>query len=472
MTQKKHSLNISIIKVCTIFITLLTITLSIATYKIYSDTIIKKYQSQMESIVSYIESSIDTDDMSRCAETYTESKKYKEARILFDRFVDNYSDIHYLYILKPVFPEDPVKVRSILSANSTYEKENEPENVLYLGDGDADWFTDDIAQQYKEIMQGDEDVYFIQKTEWGTDYTLARPLINSKGEHFALLCVDIAIDDIKSTIAVNVFSTIVLIIAMGFILVLLLILWLRYTITLPISHLEASVLRLANSSSGKRNPEDLLFVAPKIRANNEIKSLSNSIEKLYSDMKDYVKAVATVENEAKGLQAHMSEINTIAYQDPLTKLKNKAAYAKKSDELMWGMIDKQVSFGIVMIDVNFLKKVNDTYGHDKGDMYIKGACEIMSDVYAHSPIFRIGGDEFVVILEGRDYENRDELLKLIRQRYKESASSDRDPWLKYSAAVGMALYHPGSDLDVDTVFKRADNDMYHEKIKMKGLRTQ
>ena len=55
MTQKKHLLNISIIKVCIIFITLLTITLSIATYKIYSDTIIKKYQSQMESIVSYID---------------------------------------------------------------------------------------------------------------------------------------------------------------------------------------------------------------------------------------------------------------------------------------------------------------------------------------------------------------------------------------------------------------------------------
>ncbi len=137
---------------------------------------------------------------------------------------------------------------------------------------------------------------------------------------------------------------------------------------------------------------------------------------------------------------------------------------------MWGIIDKRVSFAIVMIDVNFLKKVNDTYGHDKGDMYIKGACEIMSDVYAHSPIYRIGGDEFVVILEGRDYENKEELLKTIRQRYKESASSDRDPWLKYSAAVGMAIYHPGSDLDGDTVFKRVDNDMYHEKIKMKGLR--
>ena len=77
MSQKDHSLNTSIIRICIAFTVLLTIILSLATYKIYSDTIIKKYQSQMESIVSYIESSIDMDDMSFCAETYIETKNTK-----------------------------------------------------------------------------------------------------------------------------------------------------------------------------------------------------------------------------------------------------------------------------------------------------------------------------------------------------------------------------------------------------------
>ncbi len=464
MTQKNNTLYKSIALICIAFIIVIMIILSVVTYRTFSDTMYKKYERQMESIVSYAESCIDNDDMAKCAETYIESKKYKETGVLFERFVDNYKEIGHLYIVKPVFPEDPQKVKYVLYADPA------DENLKSLGDGDADNFTDDDAQNLKRILSGESDSFYTKKTGTGSYYTLARPLINSKGEHYALLCVDMPVSDIQGSVSQDVLVLAVITMITAPLLIFSLIIWLRFNITAPVNQLEGSVLRLANSAKAKSKPEDLIFIAPKLRANNEIKSLSNSVEKLYSEMKDYVKAVANVENEAKGLQQHMTEINTIAYQDSLTKLKNKAAYAKKSDELMWGIIDKRVSFAIVMIDVNFLKKVNDTYGHDKGDMYIKGACEIMSDVYAHSPIFRIGGDEFVVILEGRDYENKEELLKTIRQRYKESASSDRDPWLKYSAAVGMAIYHPGSDLDVDTVFKRADNDMYHEKIKMKGLR--
>ena len=117
-------------------------------------------------------------------------------------------------------------------------------------------------------------------------------------------------------------------------------------------------------------------------------------------MKEYVKDIVKAEDKAHGLEVHVSEMNTIAYQDALTLVKNKAAYEKKAEEIDERIGNGIAVFAIVMADLNGLKKMNDRYGHDKGDQYIKGTCEMISDVFSHSPVYRVGGDEFVIILEG------------------------------------------------------------------------
>ena len=70
------------------------------------------------------------------------------------------------------------------------------------------------------------------------------------------------------------------------------------------------------------------------------------------------------------------------------------------------------------MDANNLKMINDNYGHGAGDEYIKGCCKILCDVFCHSPVFRIGGDEFAVILKGRDYHNRNDLMKEIKETFE------------------------------------------------------
>ena len=82
-------------------------------------------------------------------------------------------------------------------------------------------------------------------------------------------------------------------------------------------------------------------------------------------------------------------------------------------------------------------------------------------------MFRIGGDEFIVILRDSDYENRHELIEQARQKFYETESDNsRDPWERFSAAVGIAEYHSGDT--VDMVFKNADKDMYENKMSMKN----
>jgi GGDEF domain-containing protein len=95
----------------------------------------------------------------------------------------------------------------------------------------------------------------------------------------------------------------------------------------------------------------------------------------------------------------------------------------------------------------------------------------MCVIYKHSPIFRIGGDEFVAVLRGGDYENRNLLLSKIKSSFRESSDDmSRKPWERYSAAAGMAEHLPGDDETAQDVLKRADIEMYNDKkrIKAKG----
>ncbi|MBR4718925.1 MAG: diguanylate cyclase [Lachnospiraceae bacterium] len=469
--KKFHLINRNVTITVVLNVILMILVISFVTYRIYTKSFYERYRIQMESIVTYVQQYIDDDDMSECADTYVESAKYKETRQFFDDFVDHYTDLHYLYIVKVLDPEDPVKLRSVLAANSTYEKEHEPENVIHLGDGDEEWYTWETADIFREILKGNEDVFFMQPSAWGVDYTLARPLINSQGEHYALLCVDVSGDELKDKLYKSLFINIAMIVVLGAVMVMVLLYWMKTHVTDPIKKLEDSVTEYTESLQNKYHPDDLIFTPPDIKINNEIKTLGDSIAKMSLDLRDYAKINAVTSKKVEGLQGYVTKINDIAYYDPLTHVKNRAAYEKKCEDLETDIFNQMAHFAIVMADINNLKTINDSYGHDKGNEYIMGVCSILSDIYKRSPIFRVGGDEFVIVLEGKDFANRDELIKIAEDELAKTAGdTDAEPWNRYSAALGMAVYVQGEDDSVEKVFKRADEEMYSAKVKMKAGR--
>ena len=120
-----------------------------------------------------------------------------------------------------------------------------------------------------------------------------------------------------------------------------------------------------------------------------------------------------------------------------------------------------------MLDTNDLKKVNDTYGHERGDVYLQTCSQLICKVFAHSPVFRIGGDEFVAILEHMDYELREALLVEFDRRAKETWK-DTDAWKRVYVAKGLGVYDP-SDTSVEDVQRRADAAMYENKKGMKAV---
>ena len=154
-----------------------------------------------------------------------------------------------------------------------------------------------------------------------------------------------------------------------------------------------------------------------------------------------------------------------ANKDSLTGVRNKHAYVEMETEINEEIVEElQPEFAIVVLDVNNLKWVNDNLGHKAGDKFIIDACQIICESYQHSPVYRIGGDEFVVILRNADYRNRDKLLDDIRQKSLTNAYAG-----KVTVSSGMSVYDSSVDKDVSSVFEKADVLMYENKTEIKKI---
>lgn len=153
----------------------------------------------------------------------------------------------------------------------------------------------------------------------------------------------------------------------------------------------------------------------------------------------------------------------MAYIDSLTGVKNKASYIEEVGIMEQKIADEQIeNFGLVVFDLNGLKIINDTKGHDEGDKYIKDACQLICQHFKHSPVFRIGGDEFVAILKGEDYANHKSLM----QQFTDIILSEKEKD-GIIIASGYSDFHAGKDESFMRVFERADKNMYKCKRSLK-----
>ena len=129
--------------------------------------------------------------------------------------------------------------------------------------------------------------------------------------------------------------------------------------------------------------------------------------------------------------------------------------------------DPGYRFAIAMFDVNNLKGINDKYGHEAGDEYILGSSRLICSFFKHSPVYRVGGDEFIAVLEEEDYTNLNENLSAFRSRLESIWNTETIPEKRISVASGIAKYDPSVHRNVEDVYKDADAEMYENKKAMK-----
>ena len=204
---------------------------------------------------------------------------------------------------------------------------------------------------------------------------------------------------------------------------------------------------------------------------DEISGIMEKLSDMIYELELYMYNLNKTKRELNITRKQTIELNELAIKDSLTGIRNKNGYDKEVQKLEWEMAEGFTGVGVAMIDLNFLKRINDTYGHEKGNIALVSLSRIICNTFAHSPVFRIGGDEFVVILKCDDLDHVEERVAKFNATLKELQDNPNlEYWEKTSAAIGYAIYDPQIDSAYENIFRRADTKMYHNKKIMKASR--
>ena len=207
------------------------------------------------------------------------------------------------------------------------------------------------------------------------------------------------------------------------------------------------------------------------RAAEEVDKGNYDFELDYNGDDEIGRLTSTFKRLSGNMKDQIIDLNKRANVDALTSVRNKGAFSDAIEELQKKMDaggpPPVYAFGV--FDCDNLKSVNDQYGHDKGDIYLKTACSLICRVFQHSPVFRIGGDEFSVILQNEDYDNREALIAAFFEGAEETCGTKENPWEQIHVAMGVAVYDPEKDAAVIDTVRRADKLMYeNKKLHKKG----
>lgn len=311
--------------------------------------------------------------------------------------------------------------------------------------------------------------YITDTEKYGWLVSAGAPIYDSHGVVIGYSFVDTSMEEVRNVQNAQILQLVIALAGMTAIICILGIVIVNFTLVKPLKVLSKSAAEYCKNDD--TSAVHTGFANLNINNRDEIGALCDSMKQLERDLNDHISKLLAANTEltiSRHIADHMTEL---ANKDSLTGVRNKTSYDAEIIRLEDSLRKGNVKFGIAMVDLNYLKRMNDNNGHDFGDKYLIRLSHLICEVFDHSPVFRIGGDEFAVILENRDYEGIEELVKtfnIIVDRL--SNDMTLEVWERVSAALGYALFDPTIDSSVNDVFKRADKAMYDRKREMKGGR--
>lgn len=209
------------------------------------------------------------------------------------------------------------------------------------------------------------------------------------------------------------------------------------------------------------------------RMTRPIKQLTESVQKIVmGDLdvsiecrsRDEVGILADSFRQMTGkLKEQIDYIRNLAYTDVMTGTRNKTAYESCLEDLEDRLKTETAAFAVVVMDINNLKQMNDSLGHEMGDALIADSASLMKSVFEPENLFRIGGDEFVAILPEDHAGETEQLLDDFRRKIEEFNKTPRRYEAEVHIAAGAAAYDREKDSSYGDVFRRADSQMYEDK---------
>ncbi len=295
---------------------------------------------------------------------------------------------------------------------------------------------------------------------WGTFYTSYSPVFDSNGDVTAIIGVDFGLEWYDDQ--VNRYTrTIIMITALTALTGILVMFLIMNRLARRFDELEDELVSLSreldvlgdtilpNESPSGNADEDSPFRQPATKNDpDEIEQLNNKVRTMHGD-----------------IAAYLDNLRSQAKTDALTGISNSSAYHELEKELEKEMEKGDTSFVLTIFDLNDLKGINDVYGHSTGDEVIKNAARILAVVFGKDRTFRIGGDEFAVVMKNTSEAELSEYFTMYEHgidSYNKAKPNDVPAVLM---AHGTAFYRPGEDKAFLDVFKRADEAMYVSKAR-------
>ena len=477
----KNSLRNHVFWMCLFFTVLLCVIMGTITYFVFQRQMMKQYEMNLTDVVELTVSQIDVDDLSECIKTLERSEKFDELNKFMDDVREHYQ-LDHLVLSVPLCEGDTYDVMQVLSGLNVEERNGALINNLpvpQLGDRYGNMMPPELLPVLYYNFVNSTEMHFTKgTTEYGATYAAGRTIRNDKGEPVASISAGLSLGFIEDAQKRFLQMIVIAGVFLGIIFIISMLNWLRYRIVNPLAAIEHAAGEFVAKSKDQNNPDVLVIDLPEIHTGDELESLSDALSLMSVNMRNYVENLLDSSRKVSNLKKDLSDtkkkalqMGEMAIKDALTGIRNKAGYDKEVDKITAELHEGKKEFGVVMVDLNYLKRINDEFGHEKGNIAIQNLCKVVCTVFDHSPVFRIGGDEFVAILRGDDYKNIDFLIAVFNNKLDDLQSdATLDPWEKTSAAIGYALFDDSQDAGYEDVFKRADEAMYARKKEMKAAR--
>ncbi|MBQ9459053.1 MAG: diguanylate cyclase [Oscillospiraceae bacterium] len=454
------SLRARLILMLTAGMACLTATACVIGLRLFKESTVKEYGHMARLITSIIAGQLEEQPVEDFIALGRSAEGYEEFEQSLYKLKDSYPDMEYLYVYQ--IEKDGCHVVFDLDTAST--EASEPGTVVP--------FDETFEPYIPALLRGEPIDPVVSDDSFGWLLTVYHPVRGANRQTVCYVGVDYSMDMMSMIGGVFLGKFISLILSVLTVVLALAMKLTERNLILPVKSMSYCAGAFAYDSEEAREENVAQLRALDIRTGDEIENLYHAFLKTTEDSMEYVDNLIHARLQVAEMKEQVSAMDKIAYKDALTGLRNKAAYDEFITRLDGEIVKGIAAFGIAMIDLNFLKRVNDTYGHEHGNDYLKACCRMVCEVFNHSPVFRVGGDEFVAILEHGDLAARDELVASLKSQMRRCVEDETlQPWEKPSAAVGIALYDAALDRNADDVFKRADAAMYADKQAMKAVRT-
>ena len=407
-----------------------------------SEAMISLIQKRMLDISNTAADMLDGDSLVSLKKEDAGTEKYQAIMKTLTYFQDNI-ELRYIYCIK-----DMGDGNFVFSVDPTVDDPGEFGSPIV--------YTDALYQASKGKAAVDLQPY---KDAWGTFYSAYSPVFTSDGKVGGIVAVDFdaqwydqqVTHHIRTILFVGILSLLI-----GILIVVI------------VTRRERKRYRVMNDQLNDLTDKvhELVHVVD-IEIGTEASETKHETVRQddaeqEADMKILGEKVHAMQDEIRN---HIEMIRKQAYLDALTGIGNKAACIEKAKGLDSAILEGAASFSVVMLDLNGLKQINDNYGHDCGDKALIAASELISDVFGRERVYRIGGDEFIAILEGVSSDE----VKILTQRLDDEIAkvnqTERAYHIPLALSKGTAVYLSGEDHDCESVFRRADLAMYDDKKK-------